>query len=109
MIPPRCQPIQDEIDALEPEIELLQHDLQTAARNLKDYLAPAAQPNPQLAALGQGAVNRMVMIDNSSGCPVKPRWLAQLAGADRANRWDSFQHTIPNEAFAKRRLPSTSL
>jgi len=35
--------------------------------NLKDYLAPAAPPNPQLAALGQGAVNRRVMFMMSEG------------------------------------------
>jgi protocatechuate 3,4-dioxygenase beta subunit len=35
--------------------------------NLKDYLAPAAQPNPQLAALGQGAMNRRVMLTMSEG------------------------------------------
>ena len=35
--------------------------------NLKDYLAPAVQPSPQLAALGQGAVNRRVMLTMSEG------------------------------------------
>ena len=40
--------------------------------NLKDYLAPAAQPNPQLAALGQGAVNRRVMLMMSEGLSLIP-------------------------------------
>ena len=35
--------------------------------NLKDHLAPATPPNPQLAALGQGAVNRMVRLMMSEG------------------------------------------
>jgi hypothetical protein len=35
--------------------------------NLKDYLAPVTQPNPQLAALGLGAVNRTVRLMMSEG------------------------------------------
>ncbi len=35
--------------------------------NLKDYLARAAQPSSQLAALGQGAVNRRVTLTMSEG------------------------------------------
>jgi len=35
--------------------------------NLKDYLAPVTQPNPQLAALGLGAVNRTIRLMMSEG------------------------------------------
>ena len=35
--------------------------------NLKDYLAPTVPPNPQLAALGLGAVNRTVRLMMSEG------------------------------------------
>jgi hypothetical protein len=42
--------------------------------NLKDYLPPAAPPNPQLAALGLGAMNRAVMLMMSEGMSlVAPR------------------------------------